>query len=195
MVDWRNCWSSQNFMYSSSTKLTCWEHFPLVLHCRGVLVEKGPFLHTLLCLCANPGLKISQSITMETAVLFVDNSFKRDVALKSSLVLHIMNKPTENIPNIMKTLFRVFCKFSMRCQLVFEGVKLWLLMQVKVWKVILLYQACNVKLRDGYIYVFKGSWVLHLRAKKQPGQNPYRLSLLICSMDAVVIYCLMSVNI
>lgn len=90
-------------MYSSSTRLTCRGCFSLVLHYRRILVEKNLFLHTLLYLCANTGLKISQLVAVETAVLFGDKAFERGVALKSSLVLYIMNKPAENIPDIMKS--------------------------------------------------------------------------------------------
>lgn len=94
--------------------------------------RKEPF--SLLYLCGNLGLKISQLVAVETAVLFGDKAFERGVALKSSLVLYITNKPTENMPDIMKTpsKLNVFLKFSTRCQLLFEGIKLWLLIQMKV---------------------------------------------------------------
>lgn len=120
-------------MYSSSARLTCRGSFSLLLHYRRILVEKNLFLLTLLYICDNPGLKISQLVAVETAVLFGDKAFERGVALKSSLVLHIMNKPTENIPDIRKTpsKWNVFLKFSTTCQLLFEGIKLWLLIQVE----------------------------------------------------------------
>lgn len=151
MVTRCNWLISQNFVFmcGSSSRLPCWGCFSLVLHCRSILVEKNLFLQCLLYLCANPGPTFSQVVAVETALLFQEKAFERGVALKSSLLLHIVSKPRENISDITKTskLNVFFLMFSTRCQLLFKGITLWLLTQVEVWKIKWLYQACNVKHR------------------------------------------------
>lgn len=44
------------------------------------IVERNIFLHTLLYLCANIGLKISHLVAVETTVLVENRTFKRGVA-------------------------------------------------------------------------------------------------------------------
>lgn len=68
--------------------------------------KKRTFFFTLY-LCADPGLKASQLVAVETAVVFGDKAFERGVILKSSLGLYITNKPRENMPN-MKTASKCF---------------------------------------------------------------------------------------
>lgn len=47
--------------------------------------------------------------------------------------------------------WNVLFKFSTRCQLFFEGIKLWLLTQVEEWEGKWLYQTWNVRCR-GYVH-------------------------------------------